>query len=468
VFIAVIPYAPAKPQRVSAAEGFPPLPLPVVPMRRSEQKRPPQPLALATKIKFQGDQWKGTIADLKQLLAYAAPRLNVSYTSNEFSLKEFPFDPKTIPIIYLTGHQRVKFSNDEIEKLRKYLNDGGTIIGNACCGNVIFYTSFKESMKEILPDRPMVQLPADNAIYNSYYKIDKINYRNKSNGTLEDKIEEGAPNLEGINVGCRTAVILSRSDMAAGWDELIVPSAESAIKPDDSLKLGTNIVAYVLAFHQLGQQYAQAPVYEDVKEKGSEFIFAQVMHQGDWDPHQNAVSNFIKKIKDDTSSDAKLRRVKIDLSSPDLFSYPFLYMTGHYDFKFSEQERKNLATYLKMGGFLFASACCGSTEFNEAFRREMKKVLPNNNLKPVDLSSMIYDSFYTIEKVNYSPKAELLHPGMNSPYLEGIDDGNGNLSVVYSSYGLVWDGQVRPYSVAVMPDDSVRMGINTVIYALSH
>ncbi|OIN98256.1 hypothetical protein COS16_09280 [Candidatus Desantisbacteria bacterium CG02_land_8_20_14_3_00_49_13] len=462
---------PAKPQRVSAAEGFPPLPLPVVPMRRSEQKRPPQPLALATKVKYgTGEQWRGTIADLKQLLAYASPRLNISYTTNEMSLKEFSFDPKVLPVMYFTGHQRFRFSSDEIEKMRQYLANGGTIIGNACCGNVIFSASFKDEMQKILPDRPMVVLPPDHPIYASYYTIEKVNYRKPEPGqsAADAPAIQAAPNFEGINVGCRTAVILSKADISAGWDELIVPTAEFLIEPDDALKLGTNLMAYCLAFHQAAQQYTKTPVYEDVeREKGGEFIFAQVMHGGDWDPHAGAVSRFIQKMKESTSSDAKLRRVKVDLASADLFSYPFLYMTGHYDFKFTSQEISNLASYLKKGGFLFANACCGSADFDIAFKREMKRVLPGFEMKALGTSHSIFDSFYTIQKVAYTQKVELASPGFSSPYLEGIDI-EGGTAVVYSPYGLVWDEQVRPYSLAVMPEDSLRLGINTVVFALSH
>jgi len=461
---------PAKPQRVSAAEGFPPLPLPVVPMRRSEQKRPPQPLALVAKIKTgSGDQWRGTIADIKQLLSYASPRLNVSYTSTELSLKEFSYDPRTLPIIYFTGHQRLHFSADEIARLRQYLFDGGTIIGNACCGNMPFYTSFKEEMKKILPDRPMVILPPEHPIYSAYYTIENLGYRKPETGFANNApVVRAAPNLEGINIGCRTAVLLSRADMAAGWDELIVPTAEFIIEPEDALKLGTNILAYCLAFHQAAQQFNKMPVYEDVeKEKGGEFVFAQVMHNGDWDPHTGAVSRFIKKVKENTSSDVKFVRVKVDLAKQDLFSYPFLYITGHYDFRLSQEEIANLSSYLKRGGFLFAVSCCGSADFDRAFRREIKRVLPNYELRALGTAHTIFDSFYTIENVKYTKKAELIHPGISTPYLEGIEI-EGSLAVVYSPYGLTWDEQVRPYSIAVMPEDSLKLGINTLVYALSH
>ena len=97
----------------------------------------------------------------------------------------------------------------------------------------------------------------------------------------------------------------------------------------------------------------------------------------------------------------------------------------------------------------------------------MKRVLPGFEMKALGQSHSIFDSFYTIQKVAYTQKAEISNPGFSSPYLEGVDI-EGGTAVVYSPYGLVWDEQVRPYSVAVMPEDSLRLGINTVVFALSH
>ena len=54
------PPPPPKPSRVTGAEGFPPLPLPVTPLRRTEKKRPPAPPALFAKIQYGQPVWKTT------------------------------------------------------------------------------------------------------------------------------------------------------------------------------------------------------------------------------------------------------------------------------------------------------------------------------------------------------------------------------------------------------------------------
>ncbi len=64
----------------------------------------------------------------------------------------------------------------------------------------------------------------------------------------------------------------------------------------------------------------------------------------------------------------------VDLDNPALGQYPFVIMTGHYAFEFTDAEVQNLRQYLRRGGMLFASAAAGLKPFDLAFRREIKRV----------------------------------------------------------------------------------------------
>ena len=61
--------------------------------------------------------------------------------------------------------------------------------------------------------------------------------------------------------------------------------------------------------------------------------------------------------------------------------YPLLYMTGHHDFRWSDQEAAWLQQYLKAGGMLLADACCGRLAFHLAFEREMARRSPSTRWK---------------------------------------------------------------------------------------
>jgi len=119
----------------------------------------------------------------------------------------------------------------------------------------------------------------------------------------------------------------------------------------------------------------------------------------------------------------------LKLDGGDLSVYPFIYMTGHRDFRFSDAEVAALRRYLKAGGFLMADACCGR------------------------------QAAIVQEKVQ--------SPG--PPHLEGITV-NGELAVVYSPYdmGCGWELKPHPYAVGYEARDAIKLGVNIVVYACTH
>ena len=77
-----------------------------------------------------------------------------------------------------------------------------------------------------------------------------------------------------------------------------------------------------------------------------EFTFARLRYEsGDWDYNPKVCSNVLDAVVQYTSIPVRQDEVVITLDSPDLLSYPFLFMTGHKLVRFSEKERQGLARY---------------------------------------------------------------------------------------------------------------------------
>jgi len=79
---------PKPPAQHSSAEGVPPLPLPVVPLRRTEKKNPPRPPVLVIKIVTddEGD-WATNPNDIENLLKWMAKEFGVSFSSQNRRLE---------------------------------------------------------------------------------------------------------------------------------------------------------------------------------------------------------------------------------------------------------------------------------------------------------------------------------------------------------------------------------------------
>ncbi len=133
------------------------------------------------------------------------------------------------------------------------------------------------------------------------------------------------------------------------------------------------------------------------------FFFTQIRYRGGaWDPNPQFVEAMVEELELRTSIDGARGRRETDLSDPDLFYSPFLFMAGKYEFEpFTPQEREILRRYLTFGGFLFAEDTLGvrGYGFDRAFRAEIKKVFPGQDLKRLPLDHPVYQSFYLINQI---------------------------------------------------------------------
>ena len=472
------PPPPPKPSRIKAGEGLPPLPLPATPLRRSEKKREPAKPALIGKIQYGKEVWMTTedgrrfsyldwqsdTTDLYHLLNFANAKLGLTYRYIETPLSAFTFNPAELPILYFTGHEDFTFSDEELKSLGWYLRDGGMLIGDACCGANNFSVAFVRNIKKIFPDRPFREIDPEDPLYHCYNDINDVTFKEEGKGAYK-----GKPNLRGMYIGCRLAVVLSTHDVSCGWARHEHPQGRR-IDAEDAIKIGANLITYALADYQYAKSYSVQKVYhEEGKPTREQFVFGQVIHGGDWDPNPTAVPNLLKHVAANSTLDVQFTRADVDLRKVDAFSHPFIYITGHNDFELTDQEVVALRSYLRNGGVLLGNACCGRPAFDTAFRRELKKVFNEQALSAIPLDHPLFASLYKIDKVQTSDWLREQQPALNTPALEGVVSG-GQLCVIYSRYdiGNGWEGIPHPYSQGYSPQDSLRIGANAVIYSMTH
>ena len=138
--------------------------------------------------------------------------------------------------------------------------------------------------------------------------------------------------------------------------------------------------------------------------------------------------------------DADADAVPLDLSSDDLFvkKPPFVFFTGHEDFHLSDQEIANLQKYLQLGGAIWGDSSLPGerSRFDLAFRREMKRVLPDQ-----DIAWEVLPKTHDIYTKKYFTEVQGTPPGMN-----GFDEpvyalrNMGEIAVIYTpnDYGDLW------------------------------
>ncbi len=183
---------------------------------------------------------------------------------------------------------------------------------------------------------------------------------------------------------------------------------------------------------------------------------------GDWYNDPNEEVNLLNFVAQNTNIKVNADYKFVDISSDDIFSYPFLFMTGHGNIIFSKDESERLRKYLEAGGFLYADDDYG---MDKAFRREIKKVFPDKDLVELPFSYGLYHDFYDFP--NGVPKTHE-HDGKPA---QGFGIFIGNRLAVYYTYESNPSDGWNDQEVHNDPPDkrleALKFGTNIVVWALS-
>jgi hypothetical protein len=196
----------------------------------------------------------------------------------------------------------------------------------------------------------------------------------------------------------------------------------------------------------------------------SAFRIARLKYNGggDWYNGPTEEPNLLRFMRQNTNTDVNPQYEFVDLSSDKLFSYSFLFMTGHGNVAFSDYEVGRMRTFLLNGGFLYADDDYG---MDASFRREMKKVFPEESLVELPFSYGLYHCQFQFP--NGVPKTHE-HNG-KAPQGFGIFY-KGRLVVFYtyeSNPSDGWDDPEVHNDAEPVRQEALRFGTNIIVWALS-
>ena len=478
-FVPLGPPPEAAKRRISGGESFPPLPLPATPLRRTERKREPAAPKLAAKIVWgqdasftynSGEQtriadWNLCPGDLQQLMRAASDRLGVAYGADSFSLAAFDGDPAKMPLLFFSGVRTIKFSAPELELLRRYVLRGGMIVADNIAGGPYFYQSFREAMEKAFPELSFRVLPEDHPLYHIMVDVNQVTYPRN--------LTSHQPLLEGLYVYSRVGVLLSKYGLGCGWDGHEVPLLRQAIYYDvgSANKIGLNIAGYAVGYARIGRAEAKPELFGALDEKHptDEFVFAQIKHDGAWNIESGGASRLLQELRKDTSLRVSLKRLPVRPGHDDLSSFTFLYLSGLDDFHWDASALSALKRFLDAGGTLLINNGLGLRTFDAAVRRELKLLLPGATLASLPSGHPVFNSVFKLTGAAFTPAAAAARPGLAEPYLEGISL-NGDVKVIYSPIDLEtgWQGLNPPLARAYQPPDALKLGVNIIMYAMTH
>ena len=182
---------------------------------------------------------------------------------------------------------------------------------------------------------------------------------------------------------------------------------------------------------------------------------------GDWYADQSSIPNLLNFIADNTNISVDLIEKKSKVGDDIFIKSQYLYLTGHGNIKFSDQEIIKLRNHLLSGAFLHADDNYG---MDESFRREMKKVFPEKEWVELPFTHPLFQSYYNFP--NGLPK---VHKHNNQPpQALGLFDDN-RLIVLYTfecDLGDGWENQSVHNNPENIRIKALEMGTNIVMYNL--
>jgi hypothetical protein len=198
--------------------------------------------------------------------------------------------------------------------------------------------------------------------------------------------------------------------------------------------------------------------------QGPPLSIAQLQYDGggDWYANPTGLPNLIAAIRTRTGLDVAERPGTTKLSDPSLWTFPYLYMTGHGNVRFSDADVARLRKYLEEGGFLHADDNYG---MDPSFRREIARIFPDAELTELPADHPVFHAFYDFPQG--LPKIHK-HDG-KPPRAFGIFH-RGRLVVFYSyesDLGNGWE-DADVYEVpSRLREQALRMGVNLFVYAMA-
>lgn len=193
-------------------------------------------------------------------------------------------------------------------------------------------------------------------------------------------------------------------------------------------------------------------------------VLAKLKHgtDDDWNRHRNAVNNLTRYVESRWNRELSSQIIDPRAASvDDLLQAPVLYFDGRNRPRFSEEQVKNLRSYIDHGGFIFATSCCEGGDFDAGFRELMEQVFPEPQY-PLDLLPPEHPVWRAEEPID----------PQRVPPLYGINFGC-RTSVIYCPEDLscYWElaraGRTDKLPPSVRPDVEAAnsIGVNVLAYA---
>ena len=153
------------------------------------------------------------------------------------------------PIIYMHGRNKFSANEADRQQLRKYLQRGGVLFADSCCGAKPFDKGFREFVATLYPGEKLQRIPVDHELFSQKHGRDirklkrRMSEGAEGGNALGFVVRDAEPFLEGLTVDGRLAIIYSKYDISCALERQAAGNCEGYL-PEEAVKLAINVILY--------------------------------------------------------------------------------------------------------------------------------------------------------------------------------------------------------------------------------
>jgi len=335
---------------------------------------------LFNKLQFDGD-WNNRPRDLAGLTRWASQAFERTVNWQIINLNAPVREWHDAPLLYISGAKKPNFSDKDIEKLREFVHQGGTLFCAVECGGTAFRTAMLELYGKLFPNYELTRCTAEHPIYSVHVPL------------------PGRPKFSIVSNGVRPLVIHTDEDLPKAWQLRLDRTQRHAFS--GPLNAALYVADSLSSLRPRGvSHWPEPPTGRTAKT----VKLARVRYNGNFNPEPLAFTRFARMMAGEADTDVQLlgpvRIAKLPASGAQI-----AVMTGTGRFELSKAARAALQAYVAGGGTLVIDAAGGDQAFAEAARTQLQSLYGQDALGRLSALSDIYaQPDKSIRKVRYRRK----------------------------------------------------------------
>ncbi|MGA2499537.1 MAG: DUF4159 domain-containing protein, partial [Tepidisphaeraceae bacterium] len=394
--------------------------------------------------------WNERPRDVANITRWVGWQIERPLNWRTVTLRSSLADWQEAPILWVSGRDMLDLANADVPKLKRYIEAGGLVFGNADGGNKAFADSFKELGQLMFPLYRFRELPQSHVIYTG----EQFNAKNWRQPV----------SLEGMSNGIRELMILAPGDFGRSFQAQAFTGSHEAVP-----QAFANLCLYATdkSGHVPAESLIVPPSNNSPPTRTTRV--ARLKYAGNWNPEPAGWPRLADHLRRITHDGTGLSVEPIDLGDGTLLTsgMSIAHLTGTDTLQLAPAQLEELRKFVKQGGTLIVDAAGGSTDFAKSAEAALLQLFPDAGGFPILAASHpVYQSGQRIEKFRYRDAAQRVFGRLNVPRLRAAEiDGRARIffSAEDISAGLV--GQHVDGIVGYTPETALGIMSNILLYS---